>query len=123
MTHRSSPVVLIVEHDALLKSLTAEIIEEAGFATLQASGSDEALALLESRPDIAVLLTSVAMPGSTDGLGLAHRARKRWPAIKIIIASSQDRRIGYNLPTGSRFILKPYHSRTMISELHSLIGA
>ena len=117
-----SRVVLIVEHDELLKSLTADIMEDAGFATLQAGDADEALTTLEFRSDIALMLTSVAMPGSVDGLGLARIVCKRWPAIKTIIASSQVRLIGSDLTAGSRFFLKPYHAPTMISEIHSLIG-
>ena len=122
MTTRSPRVVLIVEHDNLLKLLTADVVEGAGFATLQASDADEALAILESRSDIALMLTSVAMPGSTDGLGLAHTVCKRWPAIKTIIASGQVRLVGSDLTAGSRFFLKPYHAQTMISEIRSLIG-
>ena len=122
MTTRSSRVVLIVEHDELLKSLTADIMEDAGFAALQAGDADEALTILESRSDIALMLTSVTMPGSMDGLGLAHTVCQRWPAIKTIIASSQDRLIGSDLTAGSRFLLKPYHVPTMISEIRSLIG-
>src|ERR1700733_131218 len=122
MTKRSSGVVLIVEHDELLKSLTADIMEDAGFAALQAADADEALAILETRPDIALVLTSVTMPGSMDGLGLARAVCKRWPAIKTIIASSRVRLIGSDLTAGSRFFLKPYHMPTMISEIRSLIG-
>jgi CheY-like chemotaxis protein len=122
MTDRSPRVVLIVEHDELLKSLTADIVEDAGFATLQAGDADEAVTILESRSDIALLLTSVAMPSSMDGFGLAHTVRKRWPAIKIIVASGQVRPTGYNLPKDSRFFLKPYDARIMISEIRSLIG-
>jgi DNA-binding NtrC family response regulator len=122
MTTRSSRVVLIVENDVLLKSLTADIMVDAGFAALQAGDADEALAILESRSDIALMLTSVTMPGSMDGLGLARAVCKRWPAIKTIIASSQVRLVGSDLTAGSRFLLKPYHAQTMISEIHSLIG-
>jgi DNA-binding NtrC family response regulator len=122
MTTRSSRVVLIVEHDGLLKLLTAAIIEDAGFAALQASDADEALAILERRSDIALMLTSVAMPGSMDGLGLARTVCKRWPAIKTIIASGQVRLIGSDLTAGSRFFLKPYDAQTMISEIRSLIS-
>jgi DNA-binding NtrC family response regulator len=122
MTRKSPSVVLIVEHDELLKSLTADILEDAGFAAVQASDADEALAILECRSDIALLLTSVTMPGSMDGLGLAHMVCKRWPAIKTIIVSSQVRLIGSDLTAGSRFFLKPYHALAMISEIHSLIG-
>jgi DNA-binding NarL/FixJ family response regulator len=68
------------------------------------------------------MLTSVSMPGSMDGLGLARTLCRRWPAIKTIIASSQDRLKGSDLMAGSRFLLKPYHVPTMISEIRSLIG-
>jgi DNA-binding NtrC family response regulator len=122
MTERLPHVVLIVEHDELLKSLTADIMVAAGFTALQANDADQALAILKSRSDIAVLLTSVAMPGSLDGLGLAYRVSKRWPGIKVIVASSQVRRMGPNLPAGSRFLQKPYHSQVMISEIHAMIG-
>jgi CheY-like chemotaxis protein len=122
MTGRSPHVVLIVEHDALLQSLTADIMADAGFVALQASDAGEALAILESRSDIALLLTSIAMPGSMDGLSLAHAVCERWPAIKIIIASGQVRPTDH-LPKDSRFFLKPYHARIMISEIRSLIGA
>ena len=122
MTTRLSRIALIVEHDVLLKSLTADIMVDAGFEALQASDADEALAILESRPDIALMLTGVTMPGSMDGLGLARTVCQRWPAIKTIIASSQVRLIGSDLTAGSRFLLKPYHVPTMISEIRSLIG-
>jgi two-component system, response regulator PdtaR len=122
MTGRSPHVVLIVEHDALLQSLTADIMADAGFVALQASDASEAMAILKSRPDIAVLLTSIAMPGSMDGLGLAHAVRRRWPTIRIIVASGQVRPTEYDLPKDSRFISKPYDPRIMISEIRSLIG-
>jgi two-component system, response regulator PdtaR len=122
MTYRLSRVVLIVEDDPLLGSLTAKIMVEAGFTALQAGNAREAVAILESRSDVALLLTSVAMPGGMDGLGLAHMVCKRWPAIKIVIASSQVQQTESNLPAGSRFFLKPYDVRIMISEIHAMIG-
>ena len=122
MLARSSRVVLIVEHDELLKSLTADIMADAGFAALQAGDAGEALTTLESRSDIALMLTSVMMPGNMDGLGLVRTVHKRWPAIKTIIASSQVRLIGSDLTAGSRFFLKPYNALIMISEIQALIG-
>jgi CheY-like chemotaxis protein len=121
MTDGVPHVVLIVEHDELLKLLTADIVEDAGFVALQASDADEAITILESRSDVALLFTSIAMPGSMDGLGLARIVCKRWPAIKTIIASSRVRPIGSDLTAVSRFFLKPYHARAMISEIRSLI--
>jgi two-component system, response regulator PdtaR len=122
MTDKLPRVVLIVEHDEFLKSLTTDIMEDAGFATLKASDADEAVAILKFRSDIALLLTSVTMPGSMDGLDLAHMVRERWPAIRIIITSSKVWLAANNFPIGSRFVPKPYRARVMISEIRSLIG-
>jgi two-component system, response regulator PdtaR len=120
---RKSPhVVLIVEHDELLKSLTANIMKNAGFVALQASNADEAAAILEARSDIALLFTGITMPSSMNGLSLAHMVAERWPTVKIVIASSQIRLAGPGLPKGSSFFLKPYNAERMISEIRLLIG-
>ena len=116
----SSHAILIVEDDQLLKLLTVEMVEEAGFLALQANSADEAVAILEARSDIALLLTDINMSGGMDGLKLAHAVRNRWPPIKIIVISGRVSE--YDLPTDSRFLAKPYQTETMISEIRSLIG-
>jgi len=122
MTNKSLHIILVVEPDDILQKLTADIMEDAGFVTLQASDADEAVAILEARSDIALLLTSISMPSSMDGLSLAHMVAKRWPAVKIVIASSQIRLAGPRLPRNSSFFLKPYHAQRMIFEIRSLLG-
>ena len=113
--------VLIVEDDQLLKLLTVDIVEGAGFVAIQADNADEAVAILEVRSDIALLLTDIDMPGSMDGLKLAHVVQNRWPPIKIIVVSS--RVPDCDLPTDSRFFEKPYHAENLISEIRSMIAA
>ncbi len=115
------PTILIVEDDQLLRLLTVDIVEEAGFTALQADSADKAVAILEARSDIALLLTDLNMPGSMDGLKLAHAVRNRWPPIKIIVVSS--RMPDCVLPTYSRFFIKPYHSKKLISEIILLTAA
>ena len=118
---RFSHAILIVEDDPLLKLLTVDIVESAGFVALPADNADEAVAILGARSDIALLLTDINMPGSMDGLKLAHAVRNRWPPIKIIVVSS--RAPDCDLPTDSRFFAKPYHAEKLISEIRSLIAA
>jgi two-component system, response regulator PdtaR len=114
--------ILIVEDDQLLKLLTVDIVEEAGYVALQASSADEAVAIMESRTDIALLLTDIDMPGSMDGIKLAHAVRNRWPPIRIIVVSGRLHLLEEDLPTHSRFFAKPYSSDAIISEIRSLIG-
>ena len=121
--NKSPPVVLIVEDDPLLRMLAVEVVEEAGFVALEAGDADEAVALLESRPDISLLFTDIDMPGSMDGLKLAHAVRDRWPPMKILVVSGQVRLQPSELPSNSCFVGKPYRAAAMVAELRSLVGS
>ncbi len=102
------PVVLIVEDELLIRLHAAQIIEEAEFDVIEASNADEAIAILEARPDISVLFTDIQMPGSMDGLKLAAAVKRRWPPIKIVASSGLVNVRPDDLPEGGRFLPKPY---------------
>lgn len=121
-TMQSPRAILIVESDRLLRLLTVDILEDAGFETIQTGNAEEALAILEARPDIALLLTAIKITGSMNGEKLAHTVHARWPATKIIVASGHLPVPEIELPADSRFFLKPYRADMMISEIRSLIG-
>ena len=103
-----TPAVLIVEDEPMVRLCAVETIEEAGFEVIEAANADEAIRILESRRDIRVVFTDVHMPGSMDGLKLAHAVRDRWPPIKIIVTSGRERVAVQDLPAGGRFFAKPY---------------
>jgi len=102
------PVVLIVEDEFLLRMDAIEMIAAAGFEVVEAENADQAIAILESRPDITVVFTDIQMPGSMDGLKLARAVRGRWPPIKIVATSGHIHVAETDLPDGGRFLPKPY---------------
>src|SRR5947199_2878542 len=85
----SATNVLVVEDEMVPRMRAVDIVEDAGFNLVEAVNADEALAILESRSDIALLLTDIQMTGSMDGLKLAHAVHNRWPDIKIMLVSGQ----------------------------------
>src|SRR6202166_4970273 len=115
-------VVLVVEDEMLLRMRTVDMVEDAGFTSVEAVDADDAVAILESRSDIALLFTDIQMPGSMDGLKLAHAVHERWPPIKIILVSGQLRLANIDIPADSRFFGKPLEAREMIAEMRTLIG-
>ena len=117
------PVALVVEDEPLLRMLAVEVVEEAGFIAIEAGDADEAVVLLESRTDITLLFTDINMPGSMDGLKLAHAVRNRWPPIKILVVSGQQRLQSSDLPSNSCFVEKPYQASALVEELRSLVGS
>jgi CheY-like chemotaxis protein len=116
-------VVLVVEDEPLLRMLAVEVVEEAGFLAIEARDADEALVLLESRTDIILLFTDINMPGSMDGLKLAHAVRHRWPPIKILVVSGKQRIQSSDLPSNSCFVGKPYQASALVDELRSMVGS
>ena len=108
MSNPSDPIsVLVVEDNELVRFVATDVLEEGGFKVLGAGRADEAIRLLEGNPDIGILFTDINMPGSMDGLKLAHYARDRWPSLEMIVTSarSQASRL---LPQRAVFLSKPY---------------
>lgn len=85
--------------------------------------ADHAVSLLESVPDIKIVFTDIQMPGSIDGLVLAAVVRDRWPAVALLITSGKVYRSVDDMPTGARFIPKPYSPWQLEEQLHSLTGS
>jgi two-component sensor histidine kinase/CheY-like chemotaxis protein len=116
------PNVLVVEDEMVLRMRAVDIVEDAGFCPVEAVNADEAISILESRSDISLLFTDIQMPGSMDGLKLAHAVHDRWPAIKIILVSGQVKPTDAEKPADSRFFGKPLGVEKMISELQAMVG-
>jgi CheY-like chemotaxis protein len=117
------PVVLVVEDEVLLRMNAAEMIGDAGFDVVEAGNADEAIAILEARPDIHIVFTDIQMPGSMDGLKLAGFVRDRWPPIKIVATSGFVSVRKDDLPEGSRFVPKPYRPEEIVATLRDLTAA
>jgi CheY-like chemotaxis protein len=105
-----APAVLIVEDEPLVRMGAVNLIEDAGFEVIEAANADEAMRILGSRSDVRVVFTDIHMPGSMDGLKLAHAVRNRWPPIKIIVTSGRSQVSEQELPEGGRFFAKPYEA-------------
>lgn len=116
------PVVLIVEDEVLLRMDAINMITAAGFAVVEAANADDAIEILEARPDITVVFTDIQMPGSMDGLKLARAVRGRWPPIKIVATSGLVDVGEKDLPEGGRFLPKPYQAKALADVLLDLTG-
>jgi two-component system, response regulator PdtaR len=96
-------IVLVIEDDFLLRMDAVDIVRTAGYLVVEAGNADEAIAILELRPDIHVVFTDVQIPGSMDGLKLAKFVKDRWPPIKIVATSGRVNVRKDDLPEGVIF--------------------
>ena len=104
-------LVLVVEDEPLLMMNAVDMIANMGFEIIEARNADEAIAVLESRSDVHLVFTDIHMPGTMNGLNLAHFVRNRWPPVKIIATSGKARLAEDDLPSGGMFLSKPYTVR------------
>lgn len=118
----SDAVVLVVEDDPVILLGALDLVRAAGYEGVAAGSADAAIAILEARADIRLVFTDVEMPGSIDGVKLAHYIRDRWPPIHLIVASGKDILEENRLPPGSRFFSKPYDERTIIAEIARMLA-
>ena len=80
--------ILLVEDEILIRLAMADDLRQAGFIVVEASNAEEAISVVNSTPDIALVVTDIRMPGRIDGVGLANWIRRHAPRIKIAIASA-----------------------------------
>src|ERR1700678_3716412 len=62
------------------------------------------------------------MPGTMDGLKLAHAVHARWPSIQIMLVSGQVTPTNTERPVNSRLYGKPLEVKKMIAELQEMMG-
>ena len=67
-----------------------------------------------------IIVTDVDMPGSMDGIRLAHYVRRRWPPIRMLVISGKVGVRPGELPEGVRFMSKPYQEPQLIDTIASL---
>jgi CheY-like chemotaxis protein len=121
MEKKKRLVVLVVEDEPLALMDAVDLVTQAGFEAIGAKNADEAINILEGRNDIRVVFTDINMPGSMDGIRLAHAVRNRWPPIEIIVTSGLTlENVEQQLPERGVFFPKPYTPEQVATALHKL---
>ena len=119
-----SPVVLVVEGEALLRSITGEYLRLSGYVVIEATDAAEAIAVIGrgERPDI--VFSDVSLPGTVDGLRLARWLRDRQPHLRVMLTSGYGeavRRAAVELVGGDCFVSKPYRQEELAHRIDALL--
>lgn len=117
--------ILIVDDEDFIRSFVSSIFVSKGFQVLEASGGEDALAILQ-RPDGSVdaLVTDVKMPGMT-GIELANAVMELNKTMPVVFMSGYwkgDEHGTFNHPQGAvAFVDKPFTVKTMLDALNSVL--
>jgi two-component system cell cycle sensor histidine kinase/response regulator CckA len=116
--------VLVVDDDRGVRQLTARMLRHEGYEVLEAESAAEALQVLESGPEVGLVVTDIVMPGM-HGLELADRvlARARSPRVVLMTGhaaelSGQLEQRNPQLP----ILLKPFTSEQLLGAVRRALG-
>ncbi len=112
--------ILVVEDEPIIRLGMVSSIEDAGYTVVEAASADEAIRRIEGDSEVAVLVTDVDMPGSMDGVRLAHYVRRRWPPIQMLVISGKIGVTPGELPHGVQFMSKPYQEPRLLGAIERL---
>lgn len=89
-------LALVLEDEEDVRQTLCEQLHQLGWLTLESASGEEALQLLEASPDIALLISDLMLPGGLSGADVIHTARRRFPALPVLLISGQDLRPAQN---------------------------
>ncbi len=106
-------ILLVEDEPALLASVRTALLR-LGYRVLEATNSDEALAIWKQKRDgINLLLTDLVMPGQKTGKELAEQLLQQDPDLKVIYTSGYSAEIAgkdFPLEEGVNFLTKPFEA-------------
>jgi CheY-like chemotaxis protein len=115
--------IVVAEDDPSVRQGTVRMLEELGYAVLEAGSGAEALRLLDANPNVALLVTDVVMPGM-NGRELADEAMRRRPGLHVLYTTGYTRNAIVHrgtLDPGVHLITKPYTLDTLARKVAELL--
>jgi CheY-like chemotaxis protein len=120
LSHRQPPhppTILVVEDNALVRLVAVEFLEDSGFKVVEADCAADAIDLLTTDGPIDAVFSDVQMPGTMDGVGLAHWISREKPEIKVLLTSGNAPR-----QSGVPILPKPYDLAAVARRLKGMVA-
>jgi len=111
--------ILLVDDDHSVREVTAQMLQNLGFAVTEADGGDQALQLLGEGIEIDLLLADFAMPGMNGG-ELARTVRVRHPELPVIFVTGYAELCELGM-AGYSIIQKPFREDQLANKLHLVL--
>lgn len=111
--------VLLIEDEADLLSLVSESLDAHGISVTEAESGVEAIEILNKDDSFDFVISDIAMPGNVSGIDVAHEVVDSHPNIRIILTSGHPLSHFSPLPGNTQFLPKPYRVKQLVELLQS----
>jgi CheY-like chemotaxis protein len=117
------PIVLVVENEVMIRLELESALQDAGFQVTLASGSEEAMSLLDSANAFRALLTNINFGSQIDGWEVARHARETKPDLPVIYVTGAN---AAHWPSkgvpNSLLVAKPFASKQIVTAISQLMN-
>jgi PAS domain S-box-containing protein len=116
--------ILVAEDQIDVRRTSVAQLESLGYRVLQAEDAQGALEILEREP-VDLLFTDVVMPGPLTGVALIEEARRRQPALKVLLTTgyTEAALADAELPAEVGVLSKPYRRQELASRIRQSLDA
>jgi len=118
--------VLVVDDEATVRMIVTEVLEDLGYAAVEAADGHAGLKILQSDVHIDLLVTDVGLPGGMNGRQLADAARLLRPDLRILFITgyAENAVLGQgSLHPGMHVLTKPFAMDALASRIKTLIDS
>ncbi|TCU58187.1 PAS/PAC sensor hybrid histidine kinase [Novosphingobium sp. PhB57] len=115
--------VLVVDDEPSVRMLVTDVLEDLGYAVIEAADSVSGLHVLQSDVRIDLLISDVGLPGGMNGRQMADAGRQSRPDLKVLFITgyAENSVIGNgHLEPGMQVLTKPFAVDTLISRVRDI---
>lgn len=112
--------VLVVAHEPVRRERITQFLADEGFAVTEAAEGLTALRAFGDR-QFGLIVASVDLPGSLDGLATVRRARQRQPGLRALYTGGPASRPIFGNPATEDFIAAPFERRELVGCVFELL--
>ncbi len=123
---RANETLLVVEDNAGVREYAVSILEDLGYAVIEAADVAEALHKMSDAPLVDLLFTDVVLPGGASGRDLAQKLTLMYPALPVLFTTGYTRNAIVHhgrLDADVHLLAKPYTQQELARKLRELLDA
>lgn len=116
--------VLVIDDEPTVRMLIVDVLEEAGYSAIEAEDGPSGLKVIQSTPQIALLITDVGLPGGMNGRQVADAARQLQPELKVLFITGYAENAaisGGHLEPGMSVVTKPFVMADLAQKITEMI--
>ncbi|MDU3092211.1 MAG: PAS domain-containing protein, partial [Bradyrhizobium sp.] len=124
MASSTGQTILVVDDEPTIRMLVMEVLDERGYAVIEAKDGPTGLAALQSNARIDLLITDVGLPGGMNGRQLADAARATRPGLKILFITGYAENAilsSGQLAPGMQVLTKPFDVEALAGRVTEMV--